>query len=149
MVQNQIKYANNNYYGLNISKVEEKYKVKYIGDFSILEDKESDDYTDYPVSVFYQENPKQGHSNYMGIYINVLTDVMYLCNAKTAFIEPFVGIVANNGEIVISTYRHDYNTSSDSSVFIDGGRSGYLRMPLECKKVHVIVNKNKLEVKND
>jgi hypothetical protein len=36
--------------------------------------------------------------------------------------ETFVGIVAENGDIIYSRFRHDYRTSEDKSVSIDGGR---------------------------
>ena len=37
--------------------------------------------------------------------------------------EPLISAaVADDGEIIYSKYRHDYNVSKDKSVFIDGGR---------------------------
>jgi hypothetical protein len=45
-----------------------------------------------------------------------------ITNAMSAFEHPILGAVADDGEIVVSGYRHDYRRSKDGTVFIDGGR---------------------------
>jgi hypothetical protein len=45
-----------------------------------------------------------------------------ICDAITATQEDIWGVVANDGEVIYSRYRHDYRTSKDGSVMIDGGR---------------------------
>lgn len=147
-----IKYSNRNYYVLNISEIEKQYKVEYIGDFSI-KDKHGV-YTTKPISIFYQENPKTelGHSNYMGLYCTykyvdheITTDKLFICDGKSAFEEPLTGVIADNGQIIISCYTHDYVISDDDSVFVDGGRD-YLKTNIDAKIVKIKINKNKFEI---
>jgi hypothetical protein len=70
--------------------------------------------------------------------------VPFIINGLTA-IEPFQAVVANNGEVVWSRYRHDYRKSQDGSVWIDGGRD-YLRWIGAGEVVNVRVNVDHLEV---
>lgn len=85
-----------------------------------------------PVSIFYQPDPAmvpEGGSHYFGIYrqrrVENLPQEIMICNAISCA-EPFTGVVADNGDIIYSRYRHDMRTSPDESVWIDGGRD-YLR----------------------
>jgi hypothetical protein len=45
-----------------------------------------------------------------------------ITNAISAFEHPMLGVVADDGEVIVSGYRHDYRRSKDGTVFIDGGR---------------------------
>ena len=84
----------------------------------------------WPCAIFYQPNPilvPEGGTPYFGIYSRKLDEVTgdpggsFICNAISCA-EPFQGIVADNGDIIYSRYRHDMRTSPDESVWIDGGR---------------------------
>jgi hypothetical protein len=57
------------------------------------------------------------------------------------------GVKADNGDVIYSRYRHDYRTSQDESVFIDGGRD-YLKTGLyeDDRFVKLNVVKDKLEI---
>ena len=144
-----------NYYPLNSKTIEKKYKVSYIGDFCIKD--KNNNWTQKPVSIYYQDNPdlSKGHSNYLGVYIDYIFDGkefvpghVYLTDGQSAFLEGLQGIVADDGEIVISCYRHDYRTSSDDSVFIDGGRD-YIRSSAGAKIVNLKIIKDKIVIDND
>lgn len=136
----------NNYWGLNIPKVEEKYNAKYIGDFSITQDK--------PIAVFYVENPNRalGHSNYFGIFGQVVSlDPLeydwYICNAIKILDKTYPANKLPNGELLISTYPHDYKIKEYEGIeyMIDGGNAGYTRYsPVGSKIVQVKVVKDKL-----
>ena len=72
-------------------------------------------------AVFYQPNPKTelGHSNYFGLYVDdynpgVIFNADYITKGWT-------GAKADNGELLWSEYRHDFHTSEDGSVWVDGG----------------------------
>lgn len=112
------------YWGFTPHKIEEIYKARYIGDFEIRD--KNGNWAEKPVSVFYQENPdiKKGHSHYFGLFKRDLD--VFITGANSAFEQPLIGAVADNGEIIISCYRHDYVVSQDGSVMIDGGKS-YIR----------------------
>lgn len=82
---------------------------------------------DTPVDVFYQPNPDvhAGHSHYFGLFYK--NDKLYICDAKSAFSEPITGVITDDGEVIVSRYRHDYVTKGDH--MIDGGRE-YVRCSL-------------------
>lgn len=104
-----------------IKKIEDYYGGKYIGYFCVRGS--NGGWSEMPVDVFYQPNPdvSKGHSNYFGMFRDAANRVM-ITNAQSAFEHPMLAIVAKDGEIVFSRYRHDYRVSKDGTVFIDGGR---------------------------
>lgn len=104
-----------------IKKAEELYGAKYMGFWST---KRSDNggWNDTPVDVFYQPNPdtEKGHSHYFGLYKQMLTGVLYITDAKSAFSDPILGIETEDGEVIVSRYRHDY--VEKDKYMVDGGR---------------------------
>lgn len=103
---------------VKIDAVEAKYGAKYVGQ---LCGKSSDGgWVNNPMDVFWQPNPPNGYSNYMGLLIQ--RGSLFITSGASA-VEPLIsGIVADDGEIIYSRYRHDYRVSKDGSVWIDGGR---------------------------
>jgi hypothetical protein len=129
-----------------IEKIEEKYGVKFVGDFCVRAMYNM--WTDFPVAVFYQPNPNRelGHSNYFGIHINrYLEGNCSICDAQSAFSQPIIGAVADNGEVIYSKYRHDYAVSEDGTVFIDGGRDS-IRAPLNALLVKLIMTDGEFKI---
>ena len=108
-----------------IKLIEEKYGAKYIGYWCTK--RSTGGWNDIPVDVFYQPNPdtSKGHSHYFGMFRQ--NDRMWITNAESAFEDPLTGVICENGEVLISRYRHDYRTSGDR--MIDGGRD-YIRVSL-------------------
>jgi hypothetical protein len=106
-----------------IKKLEELYNAKYVGHWCTK--RPDGTWHDMPVDVFYQENPdrSKGHSNYFGMFINERGQAM-ITNAESAFSEPITGMLCEDGEVLVSRYRNDYQTKGD--VMVDGGRD-YLR----------------------
>lgn len=112
------------YSSFDLSLLEQRYGAKYVGQFC-PKLKQTGDWADFSVPVFYQPNPAEDHTHYFGIAVNsqgipVIFDASPLVEAS------FLGVVSANNEIIYSAFRHDYVVSADSSVFIDGGRD-YLR----------------------
>ncbi len=108
------------YDALKIDSVERLYDAKYVGAWSIKD--KTNGWSLHPVEVFYQPILKDpSHKHYFGLYMGPEGHV-YICDATSAFSESILGAVADDGEVVVSGYRHDYRTSEDGSVFIDGGR---------------------------
>lgn len=81
-----------------------------------------------PVAVFWNKYPskipKTG-SAWFGLFFNP-DGVLMVVNAISAVETPIDGVVADNGDVIYSRYRHDFRSSPDDSVFVDGGRD-YLR----------------------
>ena len=79
------------------------------------------------VAIFYADeaHPDSG-SRYFGLYYTGVENQLMVTNG--AFIEEqnITGVVAENGDVIYSRYRHDYRRSPDDTVFVDGGRA-YLR----------------------
>ena len=105
-----------------IKTIEDHYGGKFVGSFCIKRTDGS--WNDTPVDVFYQPYPDvtKGYTHYFGMYRHPLTKHVMITNAMSAFEHPILGAVADDGEIVVSGYRHDYRRSKDGTVFIDGGR---------------------------
>lgn len=132
-----------NYYKqLDISKVEKKYKAKYIGDFSYIDNK--------VVPIFYVADPDvhKGHSHYFGLLLTIQSDGVVSAisifdgesTIKGKNGEGFIGIKLESGEILVSTHRH--MMVCQNGICVDGG-SDYLRLDSEQP-----VNLVNLEIKN-
>jgi len=133
-------------YPFKISRIEDSYGVKFIGDFCVK--LANGAWSDFPVAVFYQANPNRelGHSNYLGIHrTQEALPQWVLSNGESAFTDGIMGVVADDGEVIYSRFRHDYVTSVDGSVFIDGGRD-YLKAPLHRKIVKLVINKDNFDI---
>jgi len=107
-----------------IKIIESHYGAKYLGPWAVKWS-ERLGWSSMPVDVFYQPNPdiSKGHSHYFGMHINDRGYVM-ISNAESAFSEPITGMLTENGEVIVSRFRHDY-VEKDGNM-IDGGRD-YLR----------------------
>lgn len=101
-----------------IAKIVKKYDAKYMGYWCTKSP--SGGWNDSPVDVFYVENPdrSKGHTNYFGMFIQ--NENVFITNAESAFSEPIIGILTDDGEVIVSRYRHDY--VSKGKYMIDGGR---------------------------
>lgn len=93
-------------------------KAVYVADLC-LKDRDGN-WANEPAAIFYQENPPHGYSNYFAIIVRGRQTL--ITSGASAVEQPITGILADDGEVIFSRYRHDYRTSKDGSVFIDGGR---------------------------
>lgn len=118
----------------NIAKIENLKNATFIGSFCTK--RLFEDYNDVPVDVFYNPNPNKelGHSHYFGMFRTMDGQVM-ITNAESCFSEPLTGAVCDDGEVIISRYRHDF--VARKGAMIDGGRA-YTRTN-GCRLVHVTV----------
>jgi hypothetical protein len=103
-----------------ITRAEAHYGAKYMGYW--VTKKPDGQWNETPVDVFYQPNPdlSKGHSHYFGLFLNKRDGRPYITDAKFAFSETIVGILTDNGEVIVSRYRHDFVQKGGH--FIDGGR---------------------------
>jgi hypothetical protein len=116
----------------NIRIIENKYQARYVGYWCTK--KPRGGWNESPVDVFYVENPdrSQGHTNYFGMFID--HDNVFITDASSAFSEKITGILCEDGEVIVSRYRHDYVTNGDN--VIDGGRD-YLKCSVSGKMIEV------------
>jgi hypothetical protein len=118
----------------SINKMEKHYGAKYIGAWCTK--RPSGGWNEMPVEVFYQSDPdrSKGHSNFLGIFMQ--NGQLYVLNAESAFSEPITGVLCENGEVVVSRYRHNY--IEKNGIMIDGGRD-YIRSSAGATYVNVIM----------
>jgi len=105
-----------------IAIIAKQYGAQYMGYWTI---KRESGWSDQPVDVFYQPNPdvSKGHSHYFGMFRTFEGQVM-ITDAASAFGEPMTGLLTEDGEVIVSRYRHD--CVQKGPYMIDGGRD-YLR----------------------
>ena len=136
-------FGNTSLQPINVEVIEEKYNAVYIGDFCL---KTTDGgWSEFPIAIFYQPNPdiEAGHTNYFGIFVNEHHQII-ITNGESAFSEPINGLITDNGTVIYSRYRHDYVTSKNGELFIDGGRD-YCRFGgSHSRLVKLLIDKDKL-----
>jgi hypothetical protein len=101
-----------------IAHFEAKYNATYVSDLCLKTT--PDTWAEEPAAIFYQPNPQPGHSDYFGVLVKGTQT--YITSGDSAVSQIISGIVSDEGEIIYSRYRHDFRTSKDKSVYIDGGR---------------------------
>ena len=117
-----------------ISLIEQKYQATYMGYWCTK--KPSHDWNESPVDVFYVENPDRtkGHTNYFGMFKR--EGVVYITDASSAFNASIRGVLCEDGEVLVSRYRHDYVVKD--SHMVDGGRD-YMRCSSNSPQAAVFV----------
>lgn len=112
-----------------LEKIEAHYGAKYVCETCVKN--RNGVWVNQPVSIFYQPDPSkvpEGGSQWFGLFFRSgefqYSGVPQLCivNAISAVENDIQGIVAENGDVIYSRYRHDYRHSPDGSVWIDGER---------------------------
>jgi hypothetical protein len=102
-----------------IKVIEEKYGAKYMG-YWCTKRLNGESWNERPVDVFYQSEPdtEKGHKHYFGMFVQEGT--LWITDATSAFSDPITGIETEDGEVIVSRYRHDY--VEKGKYMVDGGR---------------------------
>ncbi len=113
-----------------LEKIEAHYGAKYVCETCLLA--KGGGWINSSVSIFYQTNPDkvpEGGSQWFGLFFKLTNPLdedsprqLCIVNAISAVGKDIAGIVADNGDVIYSRYRHDCRWSPDGSVMIDGGR---------------------------
>lgn len=104
----------------DIAKVETKYAANWVGQLSLRT--RDGNWSETPADVYWQAKPPiEGYSNYFALIYKFGS--LYITSGESAVAGTFSAVVADDGEVIYSRYQHDYRTSTDGSVFIDGGRN--------------------------
>ena len=121
------------YWSLNIERVEHHYKAKYVGDFC-LNLGNNGIWSETPFAIFFCEFPaKPEYTQYFAMNIR---NGVYIRNGISATEGHWNGMVADDGEVIYSRYRHDFRESTDGSVIVDGGRD-YFKVMGNINNPHV------------
>lgn len=127
-----------------IEHFEKQYNATYVADLC-LKDREGN-WANEPAAIFYQETPPvPGYSHYFAIIVRGRQTL--ITSGESAVSEPITGVVADDGEVIFSRYRHDYRISKDNSVFIDGGRD-YIRCSSTSRLVEINIVDGEMLVKH-
>lgn len=114
-----------------LANIEAHYEAKYVCETCC---KNRDSWVNQSVSIFYQPDPSkvpEGGSQWFGLFFRsesmdpterAAVRSLFIVNAISAVEHDIQGIVAKNGDVIYSHFRHDYRHSPDRSVWIDGGR---------------------------
>jgi len=129
--------------GIDLAAVEEKYNARYVCETTL---KNRYGWRYEPSLIFWTPTPHPEGSNYFAL--STQDGTCFISNGISATADPIVGIRANNGDVIYSRYRHDYRTSADGSVFIDGGRE-YFRCADPSRLVELVFDKDELIVKEN
>jgi len=124
-----------------IEKIAEKYNAKYVFESQLK--LRGGNWSNFSAAVFYTEVPHPEGSHWFGIWRN--GEKYMISNAISAAEEPFLGIVADNGDVIYSRHRRDNRESDDKSAFIGGGRDR-ASYDMEHHLVKLIVSNDKVVV---
>lgn len=129
-----------------IEKIEKLRDATYVMEGPVRD--KNGNWSEPSVAVFYQKEAHPRGSNYFGLYYKPFSGELMITDALSAVQGEIDAVMAANGDIIYSRYRHDMRYSPDGSVFIDGGRD-YCRMGGDlsrAKRVQLRVNVDRLEV---
>lgn len=129
---------------IDIDRAEEHYSARYVCETTL---KLGEGWRYEPSLIFYTETPHPQGSNYFAL--TVRDGEVWISDALPSIREGFAGARADSGDVIYSRYRHDFRTSADGSVSIDGGRE-YTRIladhDIRNRRVHLVVEKDRLVV---
>jgi len=112
----------------NIAKIEEMKNAKYVCDTCLFG---KDGWINIPVAVFWNKDPANiptGGSPWFGLFRRYdvfapdAPPALMITNAISVHNNRMDAVVADDGEVVWSRYRHDCRFSQDKTAWIDGGR---------------------------
>ncbi len=104
---------------------------------------------DNAVAIFWNKDPAnvpEGGSRWFGLYFDMFGQLM-IANAISAVEEPITGVIAANGDIIYSKYRHDYRISEDGTAMIDGGRDYFRTGPFGIGTAELRIIEGELKVR--
>ncbi len=130
-----------------LEKIEAHYEAKYVCETCLMNP--GGGWVNQSVSIFYQPDASkvpEGGSQWFGLFFRPADrfsldedapQQLCIVNGISATEHDIEGIVADNGDVIYSHYRHDYRHSPDGSVWIDGGRD-YTRSGLSSKATEFV-----------
>ena len=100
----------------NIKAYEAKYNAKYVCELCVKG--KNTTWVDLPSLIFYTEEPYKG-SHYFAItetlHDIIISDASFVTDLRIA------GVVDQKNNVIYSRYRHDFRTSPDKTISVDGG----------------------------
>lgn len=120
---------------LNIPYICERYQAKYIGEFALRS--ADGGWTNLAAKLFYQDTPHPRGSNYMALYIQPMTQKLFITDGIKSAENVWTGVLnEETGEVLYSAFRHDYQTLG--KLMADGGPD-YTRRNADNKEVYFTI----------
>jgi hypothetical protein len=95
-----------------VEHIEEKYNCRFIAEWYLTKKN--------MIMLFWNNVAHPQGSNWLGVY--GAGDQVYLCDGIAASRFPVDCMVSNSKQVLFSKSRHDFRSSHDRSVTVDGGR---------------------------
>jgi len=133
-------------YGLDlegIRKIEKLRSCRYVCEWNTTDDRGQAH--ENPVLLFWNDVAHPQGSNWMGLFRS--NKEWYVKDGITASRLPINCAVSNDKQVLFSKYRHDFRSSRDGSVTVDGGRD-YTRMlgNIHCERVWLAPYQGELKI---
>jgi hypothetical protein len=132
------------YYELSQSSIEKYEKARncrYVCEWNVKQGNKILD----PMLIFWNDIPHPQGSNWMALFSS--DGDWYVRDGITASQLPIECVVSNDKQVLFSKSRHDFRSSEDGSVSVDGGRD-YTRVlgNVRCECVWLLPRNGKLEI---
>ena len=136
-------------YGLDlegIRKIEKLRHCRYVCEWNTLDSRGQAQ--EKPVMLFWNDTPHPQGSSWMGLFR--ANGDWYVKDGITASQLPIRCAVSNDKQVLFSKSRHDFRSSKDGSVTVDGGRD-YTRMlgNINCERVNLLPQNGMLTIIDD
>ena len=132
------------YYNLDetkIAKIEKLRNCRYVCEWNVKQDGKVHH---EPMLIFWNDTPHPQGSNWMALFYY---NDWFVRDGITASQLPIKCVVSNDKQVLFSKSRHDFRSSKDGSVSVDGGRD-YTRVlgNIRCEHVWLVPQNGKLEI---
>jgi hypothetical protein len=128
------------HYKLNqsdIEKIEKDRNCRFVCEWNVKQD-------DNPMLIFWNDIAHPQGSNWMALFYY---NDWFVRDGITASQLPINCVVSNDKQVLFSKSRHDFRSSQDGSVSVDGGRE-YTRVlgNVRCERVWLVPQNGKLKI---
>lgn len=128
------------HYKLNqssIEKIEKDRNCRFVCEWNVKQD-------DNPMLIFWNDTAHPQGSNWMALFYY---NDWFVRDGITASQLPIQCVVSNDKQVLFSKSRHDFRTSEDGSVSVDGGRD-YTRVlgNVRCERVWLVPQNGELKI---
>lgn len=133
------------YYKLDenkVAKIEKLRNCRYVCEWNVKQDGKIHD---EPMLIFWNDTPHPQGSNWMALFH--YNREWYVRDGISASHLPIGCVVSNDKQVLFSKYNHDFRSSEDGSVTVDGGR-GYTRIlgNVHCERVWLVPYQGELKI---
>jgi hypothetical protein len=125
----------------NIEKIEKDRNCRFVCEWNVKQD---DKILNDPMLIFWSDIPHPQGSNWMALFYY---NDWFVRDGITASQLPIECVVSNDKQVLFSKSRHDFRSSNDGSVSVDGGRD-YTRVlgNVRCERVWLVPQQGQLKI---